>query len=291
MASIYNPNQQLLQTRNAQAGRQNAAGTNVSNAVANTSPDTAMTRSTQQNQQQKAIQKMPSYNGFNSNYNAQLTSLLNQVMNRDKFQYDINNDMLYQQAKDQYVLNGRRAMQDTIGQASAMTGGYGNSYAASAGNQAYQQWLTQLAGIAPEYYDRALSAYQAEGDRLNNQYSMLANQDQIDYGRYQDAMSNANTIAMNLLSQGQMPSANLLKTAGISEADAMSFIRAWNVAHPQPAASSGGSPGKKTGDDQKTTQDQIVLDTVSGASTSLTPEQYTQMMLQYYGYGNVAGRK
>jgi hypothetical protein len=61
-----------------------------------------------------------------------------------------------------------------MGQASALTGGYGNSYAQQVGNQAYQQYLTQLNAMVPEFWDRAFKAWQAEGDDLVNRYKLAA---------------------------------------------------------------------------------------------------------------------
>ena len=51
--------------------------------------------------------------------------------NTGPFSYDPDSDSLYQTAKANAIANGKVAMQDTIGQASALTGGYGNSYATS----------------------------------------------------------------------------------------------------------------------------------------------------------------
>ena len=50
-------------------------------------------------------------------------------LNREKFQYDVNEDALYHQYKDLYTMQGQQAMVDTMGQAATLTGGYGNSYA------------------------------------------------------------------------------------------------------------------------------------------------------------------
>ena len=66
-------------------------------------------------------------------YGKGMDEALQKVLNRDKFQYDINGDALYQQYKDRYIQQGKQAMMDTIGQASALTGGYGNSYAQGVG--------------------------------------------------------------------------------------------------------------------------------------------------------------
>lgn len=130
---------------------------------------------------------------YNSNYKEQLSGLYEQIMNRPKFNYDLNGDMLYQQYKDQYQTAGKQAMQDTMGQAAALTGGYGSSYAATAGNQAYQGYLQKLNSIIPDLYDRAYSAYQDQGTALQNQYALTQNADALDYSRYQDRLNQWNT--------------------------------------------------------------------------------------------------
>ena len=114
---------------------------------------------------------------------------MNSIMNRDKFSYDLNGDALYQQYKDKYIQQGKLAMADTMGQEAAMTGGYGNSYAQSAGQQAYQAQLDNLNDIVPELYQMALDKYNQEGQELYNQYGMLSDRESQDYGRYRDTVS------------------------------------------------------------------------------------------------------
>lgn len=127
---------------------------------------------------------------FANTYGGQLENLYNEIVGRSPFQYDLSQDVLYQQAADQYVNLGNMAMMDTMGQAAALTGGYGNSYAQSVGQQAYQAYLQQLNDNIPQYYQMALDAYNAEGDRLMNQYGLLSNLDQREYGQYQDSLAN-----------------------------------------------------------------------------------------------------
>jgi hypothetical protein len=74
-------------------------------------------------------------------------------------------------------------MQDTIGQASALTGGYGSTYATSAGNQAYNAFIEDAYDNLPQYYNMALDAYNAEGDELYRQYGMLSAEDDKEYNR------------------------------------------------------------------------------------------------------------
>ena len=110
----------------------------------------------------------------NAPYIQQLNTLYDQIMNRKPFQYDLNGDLLYRQMADQYTQLGRQASADAMGQAAALTGGYGNSYATQVGNQANQQYLTMLNQNSPELWDRAYQAYLTEGDQLLQQYELAA---------------------------------------------------------------------------------------------------------------------
>ena len=126
---------------------------------------------------------------YQSTWQNQLNDTLQQILNREKFSYDLNGDMLYQQYKDQFATQGKLASMDVIGQAAAMSGGYGNSYAQTAGQQAYQGYLQQLNDKVPELYQLALSKYNQEGQALYDQASLMAQMENQDYGRYRDSMS------------------------------------------------------------------------------------------------------
>lgn len=126
---------------------------------------------------------------YQSQWQNSLNEAMNKILNREKFSYDLNGDALYQQYKDRYVQQGKQAMQDTIGSASALTGGYGNSWAQSAGQQAYHGYLQGLNDKVPELYQMALDKYNQEGQDLLNQYGILSDRESEDYGRYRDALS------------------------------------------------------------------------------------------------------
>ena len=129
---------------------------------------------------------------YTSAWQTQLNETLDKILNREKFSYDLNGDALYQQYKDQYTTQGKMAMMDTMGQAAAMTGGYGNSYAQSVGQQAYQGYLQQLNDRIPELYQLALDQYNREGDEMYNQASLMASMEDQDYGRYRDQLTDYN---------------------------------------------------------------------------------------------------
>lgn len=118
-------------------------------------------------------------------WSQQLEDIYNNIANREKFSYDMNNDAFYKQYAQQYQNNAKLAMENTVAQASALTGGYGNSYAATAGQAMYNQQMEGLNDRATQLYQLALQQYNAEGDRLNNLYSMTANA----YGMEQDRIN------------------------------------------------------------------------------------------------------
>lgn len=139
-------------------------------------------------EQQKvaAEQALSNLGGYNFNYGRQddYSKAMDAILNRKQFSYDLNGDALYQQYKDNYINQGKMAMMDTMGQASAMTGGYGNSYAATVGNQAYQSSLQNLNNVIPQLYQLALESYSAEGDRLNNNLNVLGTDRQLEESSY-----------------------------------------------------------------------------------------------------------
>lgn len=141
---------------------------------------------------QKAVQALESARqnkpSYQSRYDTQAKSLYDQLQNREPFRYDIDADALYRQYRDQYTALGRKAMEDTMGRAQAMTGGYANSYAQTAGQQAYENYLGKLADAIPELYSQALERYQQEGSDLEEKYQRTLAMEEQDYDRHKDAL-------------------------------------------------------------------------------------------------------
>lgn len=140
---------------------------------------------------QAAVEKQQSEKPgeYVSSYEPALKQAMERILNREDFHYNLDGDALYRRYRDQAVKNGRLAMADTMGQAAALTGGYGNSYAQSVGQQAYSQELDSLADRIPELYNLAMSQYQLQTQNLQQKYDLLSGAQQQEYGRYQDALS------------------------------------------------------------------------------------------------------
>lgn len=128
-------------------------------------------------------------NGGKTQWSDKYSAAIDKYLNREEFVYDVDHDPLFQQALASAMNSGKTAMQDTIGQASALTGGYGSTYATSAGNQAYNSFIEDAYNNLPQYYQMALSAYEAEGQDLYNQVAMLGQADQTEYNKGVDALT------------------------------------------------------------------------------------------------------
>ena len=130
---------------------------------------------------------------YTSRYQSQIDDLTRQILNREAFSYDPEKDPTYQQYKESYTRNGERAMQDTLGQVSARTGGLASSYAGSAAQQTYDNYMGALADKIPELKQLAYSMYQDEGNTQRANLEMLVALEQGDYAKYADLLAQYNT--------------------------------------------------------------------------------------------------
>lgn len=143
---------------------------------------------TQAQEQLKAYQdKKPAE--YTNRWKDQMDTMLKNILDRKDFQYDVKADPLFQQYRDQYIRNGQLAMRDTIGQAAQLTGGYGNSYAQQAGQQAYNGYMRGLNDKIPELYNLAMQAYNNKTNDMTNRYNLMGTQEGKEYSRYQDGMN------------------------------------------------------------------------------------------------------
>lgn len=127
--------------------------------------------------------------GYTGAYDEEVRRLTEQILGRESFSYDPAEDELYKRQRDEYAYLGRRAMNDARGAAAGLSGGYDNSFAEAAGQQAYQNTLAQMADSLPELYQLALSAYETEGSRLSDALKTLTDADDTAYQRYRDDVS------------------------------------------------------------------------------------------------------
>ncbi len=127
--------------------------------------------------------------GYSSGFEEQLQALYDQIAGRESFSYDPEEDETYRRYARLYAAQGAAAMEDTMGQAASLTGGYGSSYAQAAGQQAYDRYLGELAALVPELRQAALAEYRQEGQALTDRYNMLNQQEKAAYDRWQDTVA------------------------------------------------------------------------------------------------------
>ena len=98
---------------------------------------------------------------------AELERLYAAITGRPAFSYDPTSDPVYDSYAQSYQRRGRLAMRDTMGQAAALTGGYGSSY------------LQSLGEALPELYGMALQRYNAEGDALKTAWELASERSEV----------------------------------------------------------------------------------------------------------------
>lgn len=130
---------------------------------------------------------------YQGQYEDEIQQLIDQTLNRQKFSYDFSQDPMYAAYAQQYERGGKMAMDDAIARASALTSGYGNSWAQTAGQQTQQRYMEELAAMIPELRDAAYQMYRDEGDNMRQNLAMLQGQDDRDYGRYRDTVTDWQT--------------------------------------------------------------------------------------------------
>ena len=121
---------------------------------------------------------------YTSKYQGKIDALTEQILGRAAFEYDPEKDPTYQQYKESYTRNGERAMQDTLGQVSARTGGLASSYAGAAAQQTYDGYMSALADKIPELRQLAYQMYQDEGATQRANLEMLQALESGDYNKY-----------------------------------------------------------------------------------------------------------
>lgn len=159
--------------------------------TSNSEQNTAVTDLAQTTAKQSVLSEKPTYD---SQYEGTISNILDTIMNRGSF--NINNDAnyqnLYNNYSESYMNQGRKAMADAIGNASSLSGGYGNTYAQTVGSQAYDNYMQQLNDQKLNLYNLAYNAYQNDIANDYNQLNAVMNAENQNYSRYRDSVDDWN---------------------------------------------------------------------------------------------------
>lgn len=201
------------------------AGSIVNNAISTTPTTNNGTKTTQTVTMPTSVGDLPTYN---SEYMDQLNALARQLtsMNYD----DWTKGSQYQALAERYGASGRMSMQDVLGQVASRTGGLASSYATTAAQQQYNQYMAQLEEVARQLYS------QERGDLMDSAslYRNLANDE---YDRYRDSLSDYNAR----LKAAQSAARNVYGGTSYNSGNNYSFVSATGPKIGREIASETGS--------------------------------------------------
>lgn len=124
------------------------------------------------------------YQPFTSRYDDRIQTALDEAYNRDPFSYDYATDPVYQAYAKQYRREGDRALQNTLAQQAARTGGVASTAGIAAAQQANNYYNAQLADKIPQLYADAYNRYLSDYEMSRNKLTDLMALDNTDYDRY-----------------------------------------------------------------------------------------------------------
>ena len=152
---------------------------------------------------------------YESKYDGQIAGLVDSILNGEKFDYDVNKDSRFQNYAQIYERNAKKSAENMMGNASAASGGYGNSYAAAAAGQAYNEQMQGLNAVVPELEQLAYEQFQAKKNDQYNQLNMLNNLENQDYSRHRNDVGDFYTERDYQLSMGDRHKNDLYNQFGI----------------------------------------------------------------------------
>jgi len=124
---------------------------------------------------------MNNYANINVNTQQLIDSYLKKAS--QNYSFDPSASKVYQDAVKRYSEMGKRAMEDTMGKAAALTGGYGSSYATVAGQQAYNQYMQQLPEVERQIRAQDYAEWQNNLNNALNAANLALNIDNLNYTR------------------------------------------------------------------------------------------------------------
>ena len=240
---------------------------------------------------------------YTSPYSDQIAALYEQTQSRAPFQYDAAADPIYKMYADRYTQSARQSAENAMAEAAALTGGYGNSYAAAAAQQAYDAQMNGLNDMLPQLQEQAYSRYQSEGDALLEQLAAAQAMDERAYGRYRDDLNDyyaqletLNDAAQQRYNQeygayqdalnAYLTDRDYYYNKTLDDREQANYEN--ELALSQSGKSSGGSSGRSSGSgsgtasSSKSVDYKTILSTAQGMSTSKAYDYVARMVDQGY---------
>lgn len=129
---------------------------------------------------------------YKSEYGSQIGSTQDALTDLTKkgFSYDYTKDNAYQQYKNRYTRGAELASEDATAQAAGKTGGYGNSWASTNGQTAYQSTMAGLSNAVDDLYSQAFDEYTSKKNDLTTRLEALQKQEQLAQDAYNTKLNN-----------------------------------------------------------------------------------------------------
>ena len=134
---------------------------------------------------QSSAMNPPTFQPYESRYDDQIQTQLQGLLNFPEFSYNLDTDPAWHSVKKTGIREGRRAMNDTLGAAAAMTGGRPSTYATTAATQANDYHVEKMQDIIPQLYQNAYNHYLDKYTRQMQGLKALQGADQYDFQKYQ----------------------------------------------------------------------------------------------------------
>ena len=194
-------------------------------------------------QAQNLLDQVNSYGSFNyetqvptyeNQYAQYQRDLLDAVVNQPGFSWNKENDALWPVYKKQYLREGERAEANALAQAAAASGGRMSSQAITAASQAGDYYAGQLADVIPQLRAQAYDEHMNEYQKLLSNLNAVNNQEQLDYAKHLDNLSQYNTDR-NFAYNQHLSDFDILQSqlAANQEQDATEYARILDAANQQ----------------------------------------------------------
>ena len=141
---------------------------------------------------QDSLANRPTFSAYqNPEKQAEYNAIRQRYLDRE-FHYDPSADPAAEALRREYINGGRLAMRDTLGTASAATGGLASSYAQQAGQQAYGAYMKDYAtSVIPSLKQMARQKYEQETNDILGKLGILQNEMKAESDKnYQEYMAN-----------------------------------------------------------------------------------------------------
>lgn len=135
---------------------------------------------------------------YNDQYKAGIDALLGDMQKKTQqlqnFRYDPLSDPQYQAYRKEYLREGKRAVQDTMGSYAGMTGGVPSTAAVTAAGQMGSYYNAQLTDKIPELYQNAYNRALQEIQQQGNTAQLMMDQSNTGYNRLLDEISHQRQV-------------------------------------------------------------------------------------------------